>query len=168
MPTPTSYRPLTNATLRAALLALGLMVTVTAVADVYKWTDADGVTHYTDRPPPPTGHLVSVTPTGSPATARAAAPTVAAAPAEPSTAIPTPPPDPETLSRLKRAVATDLATRDEKACQEAETRYRAVIGARHLYRDGPEGERTFLSDAQADAARVDARRDVEELCGHAP
>jgi Domain of unknown function (DUF4124) len=153
---------------RAGIVACGLLAALTAAADVYKWTDPEGNTHYTDRPPPPGGHLLSVSSASRPANAHPVSPAAEATPPAPPSATPLPPPDPATLSRLKSAVAADVASHDQQACQDAETRYRAVIGARHLYRDGDKGERTYLSDAEAEAARIDARRDVEALCGHAP
>ena len=38
--------------LRALFILLGLLVTSAAFADAYKWTDEDGVVHYSDRPEP--------------------------------------------------------------------------------------------------------------------
>jgi glutaredoxin len=39
---------------RLAFLATALLCLGTAGAQVYKWKDAKGVTHYSDQPPPPT------------------------------------------------------------------------------------------------------------------
>lgn len=44
---------------RAALLAIALLCFGTAGAQVYKWKDGKGVTHYSDQPPPPTAPLKS-------------------------------------------------------------------------------------------------------------
>jgi len=38
--------------LRALFILLGLLAVNAALADAYKWTDEDGVVHYSDRPEP--------------------------------------------------------------------------------------------------------------------
>ncbi len=38
--------------IRTLFILLGLLVASAAVADAYKWTDEDGVVHYSDRPEP--------------------------------------------------------------------------------------------------------------------
>lgn len=37
---------------RSILLLMALLVSAAAIADVYKWTDEDGVVHYSDQPHP--------------------------------------------------------------------------------------------------------------------
>jgi hypothetical protein len=37
---------------RSILLLMALLASAAAIADVYKWTDADGVVHYSDQPHP--------------------------------------------------------------------------------------------------------------------
>jgi Domain of unknown function (DUF4124) len=152
-------------TLSRALWVTAVACAAAASADVYKWTDAEGTLHYTDRPPSAGGHLLAViagprTPDATPPPARPAE-TAPSAPAAP-------PPDAATLARLKGAVASDVEAHAAQACEEAQAQYRNVIAARHLYRSGPQGDRTYLSDVETEAARIDARRAVEELCGHAP
>jgi glutaredoxin len=44
---------------RAALLAIALLCLGTAGAQVYKWKDGKGVTHYSDQPPPPSAPVKS-------------------------------------------------------------------------------------------------------------
>jgi hypothetical protein len=38
--------------IRIAVILLGLLATGSALAQAYKWTDAEGVVHYSDRPQP--------------------------------------------------------------------------------------------------------------------
>ncbi|MDH3417399.1 MAG: DUF4124 domain-containing protein [Gammaproteobacteria bacterium] len=38
--------------IRLPFILLGLLVASASLADAYKWTDADGVVHYSDRPEP--------------------------------------------------------------------------------------------------------------------
>jgi hypothetical protein len=69
---------------------------------------------------------------------------------------------------LRAGVASDIAKRDAAACQAAQERYRQYVGARHLYRTAEDGTRTYLSDAEIEAERLAARREVEEFCGPSP
>ncbi|WP_244244011.1 DUF4124 domain-containing protein [Marilutibacter alkalisoli] len=53
MTRPTSSRPAGRALLAMALPAVAmLLVALPAAAQVYQWKDANGVTHYSDSPPP--------------------------------------------------------------------------------------------------------------------
>jgi hypothetical protein len=146
-------------------------------ADVYKWIDAEGHVHFTDRPPPTDGRLVSigqtartVTLNGAEATPEATKPgpaDLSAATTPKPTPIP-PPTDSASLARLKASVAADVAARDAIACQTARERYQQYVSARRLYRTGEQSDRQYLSDAEMEAARIQARHDVEELCGQGP
>jgi hypothetical protein len=69
-------------------LALALLITVCplALAQAYKWKDAQGVTHYSDTPPPNNGKYEKVKTSG---TVEAPEP-APAAPAKPASATPAP------------------------------------------------------------------------------
>ena len=145
--------------LRAVACAALLLAGVAAYADVYKWIDAEGRVHFTDRPPPSDGRLVSIGQTARTVTQSSAeapeAPTPVAA--GPSAAAP---PKPE--ASLIETVFETLA------CQTARERYQQYVSARRLYLSGEQNDRQYLSDAEMEAARIQARHDVEELCGQAP
>jgi hypothetical protein len=159
----------------AVLLSATLGLT-TAHADstVYKWVDESGAVHYTDRPPPPGGKLLGVennmvshngaglvdgnttaAPQSSPQNTapRSAAP-AATRPVPAKTASP----------ELKRQVEEDVAAAQADACQVAKERYDRYIHSRRLYREGMDKTQTFLSDAEIDAARLNARAEMEEAC----
>ena len=76
----------------------------------------------------------------------------------------------EDLSReaAQRAVQKDEATTRTAQCKQAKEHYQRVIDARRIYREDKNGERTVLSDDEADKARVQARMDVQSVCGSAP
>ncbi len=162
--------------LRAVACAALLLAGVAAYADVYKWIDAEGRVHFTDRPPPSDGRLVSIgqtarTVTQSSAEAPEAPTPVAAGPSAAAPPKPAPlpaPTDAAALARLKTSVAADIAARDALACQTARERYQQYVSARRLYLSGEQNDRQYLSDAEMEAARIQARHDVEELCGQAP
>ncbi len=172
MSTATTTRPpCQRLYLLVGLCLLGLALGATANADVYKWTDPKGRIHYTDRPPPPEGRLLSVGQSNHAAPPTDAdAPRAVPSPATAAPAAPTalPPADASAQARLKAGVAADVSAHDAEACTAAQARYRNYIGARHLFRAGAHDERVYLSDAEIETARIQARQEVEELCGHAP
>jgi hypothetical protein len=62
--------------------------------------------------------------------------------------------------------ARELTAEDRaKRCIEARQRYESVMSARRLYSPGAtEGERNYLSDAEIDQARANAKQAMDELC----
>ena len=51
-----------------------------------------------------------------------------------------------------------------KRCADARNRYQAVMSSYRLYVTGPEGERRYLDSAEIDAARIDAKKVMDEFC----
>ncbi len=162
VPAPSPSRLRTGRVLWAAA-ALAL-VAVPALADVYKWLDPQGRVHYTDRPPPPDAKLVSVEAGGGTHGPHA----VPAPAATPSAGQQLPPPTPTEAARLKKSVDADVAGARAEQCKTAQEHYQKYVTSRKIFREGPNKERVYLTDAEADLERVNARRDVEELCGAAP
>jgi hypothetical protein len=59
----------------------------------------------------------------------------------------------------------ELTTEDRaKRCADARQRYQSVMEAQHLYEDGPNGERSYLSNDQIDVARANAKQVMDEFC----
>lgn len=131
---------------------------------VYKWVDAENRVHYSDRPPPDGQSAVSVT------TAYAKAPSQQAARAAPSAAG-APPATPKPASTTTAAspgekkVAQDLAVAHADDCAKAKETYDLYIRSRRLYKSGEGNERVYLSEAELDEARLNARRDMDSACG---
>ena len=64
-----------------------------------------------------------------------------------------------------RAVKKDLdATRTEQ-CKQAQDKYQKSIEARRIFRTGKDGEPEYLTDAEADQLRMNARLEVTQSCG---
>ena len=164
VPAPSPSRLRTGRVLWAAA-ALALLATP-AFADVYKWLDPQGRIHYTDRPPPADAKLVSVE-AGGGTHSQHAAPAPAGGAAAPAAA-PLPAPTPTEAARLKKSVDADVAGARAEQCKTAQEHYQKYVTSRRIFREGPHKERIYLPDAEADLARMNARRDVEELCGSAP
>jgi Ni/Co efflux regulator RcnB len=131
-----------------------------ASAVVYKWTDAQGKVQYGDRPPDGV-HAVVVELLGThAASARVAAPSTAqSAPTAKVAAAPTP----KELDD-KKAVDQDVAQTRDKQCIDAQDRYKKLIEGRHIYKTGPDGERQFMTSEEIDTERLNAKRDIDNIC----
>jgi hypothetical protein len=140
----------------ALILAGALSV---AQADVYRWVDEHGEPHYSDQWVPGS-QVIKTTkahPPGSePMSARAQASALNRTP--------------ESLAdeANSRAVKQDLAKSRDAQCKAAKDRYMKAIESRRVYKEDKGGAREYLSDADADAYREVARKDVQERCGNVP
>lgn len=142
--------------------ALLLLAAGTQASEVYRTTDNQGRPIYTDKPQSLPAERIGVkTSTADPAEAQRryeeemkqmsdAEATASAAAAKSADA----------------QKARDLSAEDRaKRCLDARQRYESYLNSRRLYEPGSaEGERRYLSDAEIDAARADAKRLVDEFC----
>ena len=142
-----------------------------AASAVYKWVDPQGHVHYSDRPPPPEGKLLSIedAPHSRPMSDRVANSPGPASSAPPSGTRSQAPAasTPAAQAQLKDAVANDVANTREEQCKQARERYDNYLRSRRLFKEGPDKERVYLSDAEIDAARVNAKRERDEFCADA-
>ena len=146
----------------AALIAWSGM----ASAVVYKWTDAQGKLQYGDRPPDGV-HAVVVELLGTHATStgRTASPAPAQSPAPAArTAVATSTPKD---AEDKKAVDQDVAQSRDKQCTDAQERYKKLIEGRRIYKTGPDGERQYMTSEEIDAQRLNAKRDIDNICNSA-
>ena len=60
---------------------------------------------------------------------------------------------------------SDLRKKRDEQCKEATARYDKSIAARRLYREDKSGQRTYLTDAEIEKARIEARTDRDTACG---
>ncbi len=149
-------RAIVQLSLALSLSALGIL---TASAEVYKWTDAEGRVHFSDRPAQDGAETVSM-------------PEAADGPAD------TPEERLEKQRKLLHAFEEERRQKrdaQEQARQDKAERQRNCVEARDdlhnqetagaLYRLGPDGQREFLDDAQREQALAQARAAVERWCG---
>ena len=142
----------------AALIAWSGM----ASAVVYKWVDAQGKVQYGDRPPDGVhAEVVELLVAHCRIDAIGAAPRLRL-PREDASR----PRDPKT-PRIKKAVAQDVAQTRDKQCAEAQDHYKKMIEGRRLYKTGPDGERQFMTSEEIDTERLNAKRDVDNICNSA-
>ncbi len=137
---------------RVILCALLMAWSTLASAVVYKWVDAQGKTQYGDRPPDGV-HAEVVEGLGRDSRPAASPPPAAKAPT-----------GPVTPSDVKKAVQNDVSTAREKQCTDAQERYKKLIEGRHIYKTGDNGERVYLSSQEIDEERVNAKKDIDEVC----
>jgi len=155
-------------TLAISYLLLAGTASVALGPDVYRWVDEHGGVHYSAEWVP--GSVLIKTTKARPPTPTAAADSVRRAsdvqkPATTRT---------DTSDPNAQAMKQDLAKVREQQCKEARERYEKAITARRIYKttesdkskdtDRPD-DRQYLSDEEADAYRVKARQEVQELCG---
>jgi hypothetical protein len=123
-----------------------------ASAVVYKWVDAQGKIQYGDRPPDGV-HAEVVEGLGRDSRPATTSPPPAAK--APTAQIP---------SDVKKAVQNDVSSTREKQCTDAQERYKKLIEGRHIYKTGDNGERVYLSSQEIDEERVNAKKDIDEVC----
>jgi hypothetical protein len=145
----------------AAVLGL-MVVSLAASADVYKWVDAQGRTHYSDRPDSDNAERLAVA-------SRRTNPSVVAE--RNATANEQRQLTDAQATQQRQEQATTKSVRDDvqktrdQQCKEAEEQYRVAIESQKLYRIGKNGEREYLTSAEIDEARLNARRARDQVCG---
>lgn len=141
-----------------AFVLLAGLVTGAHAENIWKWVDAQGVPHYSDRPVP--GAVLIKSLDADTADSSAAADN-SQQPSDASQQITA------ELNReqAERAVQKDEAAERAKQCAEAKARYAKMIVARRIYTVDAQGQRHYLSDADAEKDRVQAQLDVQNYCG---
>ena len=139
------------------LVALALAAT-TAAAQIYKWVDEKGVTHYSESPPP-----------DKKATKVETGPASAPAPASPGwkqKAIDSRNSDIERRQAdeaARRKSEYDDAVRKDR-CLRAQRDLQVFEAQRPVYRVNERGEKVYMDDSARPAALQEARRNVEAFC----
>ena len=143
--------------LLAVSMAALLGVAAVARADVvYEWTDARGQVHYTDQWVP--GAKVVQTAVNHPAAASSGS---TQGTASGNTAA-----DGQVQQQqASQAVQQDEAKVRAAQCTQDKAEYQKLIDSRRIYTTDKSGERHYLSDADADAARVKALQTLQADCG---
>jgi hypothetical protein len=134
-----------------------------ARADVYRWVDEHGQAHYSDQWMP--GSEVIRTSKAHPLGAEVAA---QAAEQKRLTGGGNRASAQVSDQENARAVQQDMTRTRDAQCKAARDRYLQAIESRRVYKEDKNGERTYLSDADADAYREMARKAVQDRCGSVP
>ncbi len=144
----------------AAMLGL-IVVSYAASADVYKWVDTQGRVHYSDRPDMQDAERVAVASKRSDPLAIAQRTEAEREQRQQADAQSTQQRREQTTAR---AVREDVSKSRDQQCTEAKEQYRVAIESQKLYRIGKDGERQYLTSAEIDEARMNARRAMDEVC----
>lgn len=151
---------------RLAIATVILAGTFTiARADVYRWVDEHGEAHYSDQwiPGAEVIRTVKAHPQGT-----AADNAGRTAQQRSVTAINDRTDAEQQAQANARAVKQDLAGKRAAQCKQAAAAYNQAITARVVYKEGKDGERTYLSEADADKYREQVRQAVQASCGSVP
>lgn len=145
-----------------AITAILLGIASAAQADVYRWTDAKGTVQYSDKWVPGST-LIKGDPSHVPQPAESAAsePDVSSASSESSE----PSADPAEAQREQRQVQQDVAKTRAEQCKQATDLYNKAIASRRIYKEGEKGEKSYVTDAEADAYRQRLLNTRKQVCG---
>ena len=147
-----------------AVIAGVLTCTAVQAGDVYKYTDERGNTMYTDRPMPGAVRVSTTTVRPPEVTERNYAAQQATnnqqlAASNQRLA------DGQADSRAAAQVAKDLEASRAARCKQARDNYTTTINSRRLYTTDKDGNRSYLSDSQIAAERLEAAKAVDAICG---
>ncbi|MFI4866124.1 MAG: DUF4124 domain-containing protein [Steroidobacterales bacterium] len=156
----------------AAIAILTWLPLSAALADVFRSVDAQGHVQYSDTPTPG-AELVHINdqhasmrsaPLTSTRTSSASSSSSAAG--KPGSAAQSGDQIHQQLEQeaAARAVQNDLAKTRADQCKKAQDVYNDSVQARRIYKTGADGEREFLSDDEADKARVANKLEMETAC----
>ena len=141
------------------LLTLAALAAGNAVADVYMYKDEKGNTQYTDKPPLLPAERLNVQSQRTD-TVAAQERSQAAVQRTNSNA----PPAAGNSTADKRAAAETTAKDKAERCIKARERYDKYMNSPRLFEEGKDGERRYLTDAELDAARNQAKVSMEAMC----
>ena len=155
---------------RLALLSSLVLWAASSPAQMYKWVDERGVTHYSEKPPP-----------GRKSQQIQAAPAPPAVPASPSTpagsqANPAPTWNDQERDFRRRQIEREQAAEKKQneerqraamrreLCLDARQAVAALSESRPVYSINQKGEREYIEDSARPAALQRARQNVETYC----
>jgi len=131
-----------------------------AAGDVYRWKDANGVSHYSDQPQPGAELIHTSKRSGNPAPATS----------QPAPAAPTVSTDnsaPQLSREVTQQVRQEAASAKAEQCKKQQEAYQRAIQARRIVKVDEKGNKTFLNDSEIDAARLQARANRDLACNPA-
>ncbi len=164
-------------TLFVLALTLGVMTT-SAFAEIYKWKDKDGVTRYTDTPPPNGVKSLSTIGRKAAKPSVPASAEVEAAKANTNDMAQTTPKiddnSPTALAEKRRQLAeTEKKNKAEKEaeqkrrelnCNTAKANFQTYSQGGRIYKTNAQGEREYLGDDDLKNGVTQAQKEMQENC----
>jgi len=146
--------------IRALLLSLSLLP-LFASAGVYKWVDANGQTHFGDRPPAQAASS-EVTVKAAPASADA----VARERHQKMTEFLEQQQEERKARQAADAQAEEKAAKRAEVCRKLQARLKFLASVSTFYNLNDQGERVFVNEAENARIRADFRQKVKRTCGN--
>ncbi|MDH3589345.1 MAG: DUF4124 domain-containing protein [Gammaproteobacteria bacterium] len=134
-----------------------LLLSVSATAGVYTWTDSSGRVHYSDKPPATAAEKLDIDlKRTDPEQLSARLSDVANEQVQPETIIA----DQAEQERLER----EQKIRRDENCARARKAQNSLLSATRVYEPLPGGDRRYLEQDEVDQKKADAQRDVDKWC----
>ncbi len=143
----------------AALLAVGCwiaLVTTLAGAQIYKWKDAQGVTHFSQSPPPAGTHYTRMRLAGEPEVSSNPSPAA-------STATP-PAASPAAAQQTASGSVADTPQNRATLCKQLSSNIALLESSQSLTQAGPGGVQEKLTDTQRRQQLATARAQQAQYC----
>ena len=143
---------------RIFLLTVTLALAATASAEIYKWTDDDGNTHYSDKPPKTQAEVLDIKSdrTDPERIAKLIAP-------------PQPDPQRDVIIAAEEEREQIEAERQEtrvRNCERAQKAYNSLLSATRIYEPLPDGERRYLDEDEVEQRKTAAQADIDQWCSN--
>ena len=145
---------------RAAAIAILTCLPLSAVlGDVYRSVDAQGHVLYSDTPTPGAERVrMGLRDTSAPAKSTPVSSVTAGQPQSDDAS------KDIARDRATRAVDSDVAQARADQCKKAQDAYQSAIAARRIYTEDKSGDRQYLSDDDAEKARINAKLAMDQAC----
>ena len=137
------------------LLTLFLL-SISATAGVYKWTDETGRVHYSDKPPKTAAEELDIV-------------TRRTDPEQLTARLRQDEPRQETIvadQSEQARLEEERRVRREENCDRARQAMASLMSATRVYEPLPNGERRYLEQDEVDKRKADAQADVDEWCNN--
>jgi hypothetical protein len=145
--------------LRRLAWSILLIIPIGAMADIYRSVDENGVVNYSDLPTGADAERIAVSARPAVAAAQPADPADSDAESSDTDA------DATVYAEIPREPTPEEVAADRaRNCEYSRQMLESYTTSHRLYRQGPDGEREYLSDAEIDAARARAESNVAAWC----
>ncbi len=142
---------------RLLIAALLAVLAAPAAAQLYKWVDKDGKTHYSDAPPPNQETKQLNVQSGATTNAPAKSSVERDKAAQKAR-------DEAKESGKKADEAARNASDKDESCSRAKQAYATYADGGRIHKYNDKGEREFLSDEAIEKERERSRREMDEAC----
>ena len=135
-----------------------LLLSASATAGVYKWTDDSGRVHYSDKPPETDAEKLDID------TYRTGTQQLTARLNQDEAQSETINADQSEQQRLEQQQKQEQRIRRDENCTRAIKAQASLFSATRVYEPLPDGERRYLEQDEIDKRKADAEADVDQWC----